>query len=195
MVTALICAFVGRASAAETISPEEQIRRLQIALAVKTAQIEQLRYQVNQAARKNADVLPAVTPMAAGSETRRTLSIAPTASADARAARGMAEAMAARIPGACVAAVKATGSMRPLFDESALLVLEPVSYNSLRVGDIVTYEHPRTHDLIVHRLLEKRADGFWAKGDHNGKMDDTLVTSENYRMRVCGIIYTGDKNP
>ena len=101
----------------------------------------------------------------------------------------MALTVAAQMPGSSVATVRATGSMRPLFDEGALLILESVPYDSLRVGDIVTYEHPETHALIVHRLYEKRGDKYWPKGDHNARMDDAYVTRENFRMRVCGIIY------
>lgn len=87
-----------------------------------------------------------------------------------------------------MATVLATGSMRPLFDQHALLILEAAPYDSLRVGDIVTYVFPGTGQLIVHRLLEKRGDNFWAKGDHNGRMDNAYVTRANYRMRVCGIL-------
>jgi len=193
----LFCAVAGtvRAGAAEQVSAEEQIRRLQAALAMKSAEASQLRSQLDNPSGRATDALPAVTPMAFGSETRRTLAIAPSSNLDHRTAQSIAESTASKVPGSCVAVVRATGSMRPLFDENALLILEPVPFSALRVGDIVTYVHPRTHELIVHRLIEKHSDGFWIKGDHNGRMDDTVVTPENYRMRVCGILYSsGNKS-
>ena len=179
-----------RTSTASVISADADLRRLQDSLATKTAEVEQLREQLRQAQQKQADVLPMVTPMASGTDTRKTLGLAPSSTLTSRTARAVARTMSAQIPGSIIATVQATGSMRPLFDDSALLVLESVPFDSLRIGDIVTYEHSGTHALIVHRLLEKRDGGFWAKGDHNGRMDDSLVTRENYRMRVCGILYT-----
>jgi signal peptidase I len=88
-----------------------------------------------------------------------------------------------------VAAVGPTGSMRPYFDENALLLLEAAPFGELRLGDVVTFFHPRLHVEVVHRLLEKRGDAFWSKGDHNNWMDDVLVTPENYHRRLVGVIY------
>ena len=88
-----------------------------------------------------------------------------------------------------VGTVAPTGSMRPYFDENALLLLEAAPFGELRLGDVVTFYHPRLHVEVVHRLLEKRGDAFWSKGDHNNWMDDVLVTSENYHRRLVGVIY------
>src|SRR5471032_864371 len=55
-----------------------------------------------------------------------------------------------------VATVAPTGSMRPYFDENALLLLEAVPFTELKLGDVVTFAHPRLHVEVVHRLLEKR---------------------------------------
>ena len=56
-------------------------------------------------------------------------------------------------------------------------------------GDIVTYRHPRYGMPVVHRILEKRGDKFWSKGDNNGRMDEVYITRKNYQGRVFGIIY------
>jgi hypothetical protein len=42
---------------------------------------------------------------------------------------------------------------------------------------------------VVHRVLEKRGDRFWSRGDANGRMDDIYITRENFDRRVFGIIY------
>lgn len=89
-----------------------------------------------------------------------------------------------------VSRVAPTGSMKPFFDENALLLLEAVPYDSLKLGDVVTYYHPTLKVTIVHRLVEKRGDQFWSRGDHNGGLDNIYVTRENYQRRLAGIIYT-----
>ncbi len=88
-----------------------------------------------------------------------------------------------------VGTVAPTGSMRPYFDEHALLLLEAVPFDQLRLGDVVTFRHPRLAIDVVHRLVEKRGNAFWTKGDHNVGMDDVYVTPENYHRRLVGVIY------
>ena len=43
---------------------------------------------------------------------------------------------------------------------------------------------------MVHRLVLKDGDKFWAKGDANDRMDSEYVTRENYLRRVFGLIYS-----
>jgi hypothetical protein len=85
--------------------------------------------------------------------------------------------------------VAATGSMRPYFDENALLLMEAVPFSELRLGDVVTFRHPRLGTDVVHRLVEKRGNAFWTKGDHNDSMDDIYVTAANFHRRLVGVIY------
>ena len=108
--------------------------------------------------------------------------------------QALAVATAARylVPGAGVLVVEPTGSMRPVFDERALLLTEPAPFAALRVGDIVTYRHPAHGLPVVHRLAEKRGNRFWAKGDGNARMDDVYITPENYGARVFGIVYASE---
>jgi signal peptidase I len=93
-----------------------------------------------------------------------------------------------------VSAVAPTGSMKPFFSENALLLLEAVSFDELQIGDVVTYFHPERKRTLVHRLVEKRGDRFWARGDHNRKMDDIYVTRDNYQRRLAGVIYMRPEN-
>lgn len=88
-----------------------------------------------------------------------------------------------------ISRVEPTGSMRPYFDENAVLLLEAAPYSELKVGDVVTFYHARLHLIVVHRLLEKRGTVFWAHGDHNSGMDSVYVTPQNYRRRLVGIVY------
>ncbi|HVU24495.1 MAG TPA: signal peptidase I [Opitutus sp.] len=128
-------------------------------------------------------------PIEVGQETRATLSEAPHSALSAESALAVAHLIATRIPGAEVRNVMPTGSMRPMFDERAFIVVEPTPFEDLAVGDIITYLHPRLQVPIVHRILEKREKGFWTKGDHNQRPDDVYVTPANYLKRVVAIIY------
>jgi signal peptidase I len=106
-------------------------------------------------------------------------------------ANALKVATAARfmVPGASMLTVMPTGSMKPVFDERAILLMEPARFDDLKIGDIVTYKHPQYGLPVVHRILEKRGDKFWAKGDNNGRMDEVYITRQNYEARVFGIIY------
>lgn len=86
-------------------------------------------------------------------------------------------------------AVTNTNSMLPTFDANAVLLLEKCGFAALREGDIVTYRANFNNELHVHRLNERRGEGWWPLGDGNGTMDPELVTLVNFDRRVCGIIY------
>ena len=177
----------GNAQTPEGGPVQQEIARLESSLAEETVKVAVLRTLIAQ---RQAAAEPSLRPMAAGGETRRTLAVTPSSTMTMTAAQLVAWSIVGQLPGGTVGTVQATGSMRPLFDEHALLILETAPYDSLRIGDIVTYVHPATGQLVVHRLLEKRGDNFWPKGDFNGRMDNAYVTRANYRMRVCGILYT-----
>lgn len=137
---------------------------------------------------------PVARPIQVGRETRRSLDESPGSTLDANSALAAANAIALHVRGAKVFTVLPTGSMRPLFDEKAFVVVEPARYEELRVGDIVTYLHPKLRTPVVHRILEKRAEGYWTKGDHNSQPDDIYVTPQNYMMRVFAIIYARESS-
>lgn len=118
--------------------------------------------------------------------------IAPTSALDWSAAMKVATAAHYLVKGSTLLTVAPTGSMKPVFDERAILLTEAASYDDLKIGDIVTYKHPRYGMPVVHRILEKRGDKFWAKGDNNGRMDEVYITRQNYMGRVFGIIYSSE---
>ncbi len=117
------------------------------------------------------------------------LGIAPTSALDWNSAMKVATAARFLVKGSNLLTVMPTGSMKPVFDERAILLTEAASFDDLKIGDIVTYRHPRYGMPVVHRILEKRGDKFWSKGDNNGRMDEVYITRKNYQGRVFGIIY------
>jgi signal peptidase I len=132
---------------------------------------------------------PTAYPMEVGRETRETVRQAPSSNLDANSALIAAMTISLQVKGARVLTVAPSGSMTPMFSEKAYLVVEPAAFDDLKVGDIITYEHPTARQMVVHRILEKRGDAYWTKGDHNERMDNVYVTRENYMMRVFAIIY------
>jgi hypothetical protein len=115
--------------------------------------------------------------------------LAPSSGLDRDAATRAAMAARLMVTGGGALNVLPTGSMRPTFDQNAILLTEPARFDDICVGDIVTFKHPSYPVPVVHRVLEKRGDRFWSRGDANGRMDDIYITRENFDRRVFGIIY------
>jgi hypothetical protein len=113
-----------------------------------------------------------------------------SSSLDPEHALRLAKLVCAVMPRSSYCYILPTGSMKPLFGEKVILLLETAPFESLRVGDIVTFRHPRFSTLIVHRLVAGDCTRFRSKGDANRLEDDVYVTRANYRQRVFGIIYS-----
>ncbi len=120
------------------------------------------------------------------------MGIAPTSALDWSSALKVATAARFMVKGSNLLTVMPTGSMKPVFDERAILLTEAANFDDLKVGDIVTYKHPRYGMPVVHRILEKHGDKFWTKGDNNGRMDNVYITRQNFQGRVFAIIYSRD---
>lgn len=126
---------------------------------------------------------------ARGGETPVTALITPTSSLSPGVARIAAANLAALVPGTEILMVLPTGSMRPAFDDNTVLLSEPAPFGKLQIGDIVVFHHRGSGARVVHRIIERRDGGYWTKGDRSARMDDELVTKENYIGRVYGILY------
>jgi hypothetical protein len=134
-----------------------------------------------------------VAPADPGGATWRGGSI-PAASSglQTKEAQRLAQTLALLVPDSTVSLVTPTKSMVPVFDSNAFVLLEKTRYQDLRVGDIVTFRHPNYPLPIVHRIVEKRGDRFWTKGDGNVHMDDVYLTQENFLQRVFAIVYANE---
>lgn len=114
---------------------------------------------------------------------------APASAADERATLKMAQNVAAQIKGARVVEVQPNGSMQPIFEEKAYLLVEPAAYASLRVGDIVTFDDPARNTVVVQRILEKRGDTLWSAADRSGSPGSAAALNPREVSRVFAIIY------
>ncbi len=151
------------------------------------AEISRLRTALNtQIQRANSVVALSDRPGIFGGEREFT----PSSSLPRERAEQIGRIFALMEPGSSYCTVLPTGSMRPFFDEKAVLLMENVPFDQLKVGDIVTYRHPSLGIPVVHRLVIKDRDKFWAKGDANEHMDNVYVTPANYLRRVYGMIYS-----
>ena len=104
-----------------------------------------------------------------------------------------AKLVAGREPGRTPAAGAGT-SMQPVYGDNTMLVISPIDYDQLRPGMTVAYMNQRGV-RVVHRLVQKLADGWQVIGLNNDRVDDDVVTRKN----LIGVIYasfnTMDESP
>lgn len=162
----------------------DEVRRLQALLAERDAEIARLRKVVGGQAVEGT-VATLAEPKSSGKSRE-----AASSSLSLGRAQQIAGLLRVMEPGASVSTVLPTGSMKPVFDEKSVLVMEKAPFEKLKVGDIVTYRHPKLGVPVSHRLIQKDGDRFWVKGDANGRADNVYVTRENYLSRVCAVIYS-----
>lgn len=128
-------------------------------------------------------------------DTEANLAYAPSSGLTREQAKQFAVAMAMGMgKDVVVVGVEPTGSMRPFFNENALLLLEAVPFDQLKLGDVVTYWDDSRNQVVVHRLVYKYGDEYRARGDHNGAIDKICVNRQNYRRRLMGVLYMAPEN-
>lgn len=76
-----------------------------------------------------------------------------------------------------------SNSMEPNIMTNALILVEQVPFESLKLGDIIMY-HTDKYGMVVHRIIEKVDIGYITKGDNNPLKDNWVVTNEMYKSRV-----------
>lgn len=83
-----------------------------------------------------------------------------------------------------------TGSMAPMFYAGDAVIVRPVHFNDLRVGDVVSYRNPQSPKVIVsHRVvaLDESSQVLTTKGD-NVAQSDIPVASHAIEGRVLAHI-------
>lgn len=90
-----------------------------------------------------------------------------------------------------------SGSMEPAIMTGSVVVVQPVSPNALKVGDVITFEPADgTGKVVTHRIVEvveeSSAPTFRTKGDANNALDAFPVRYVNTGWRVIGSVpYAG----
>ena len=74
-------------------------------------------------------------------------------------------------------------SMSPFIKDGDVLILSPIPDSGLRRGDIVAALAPR--ELIVHRIVAKKAGIYLLKGDNNVQPDAMVEQSDVLAVVMC----------
>lgn len=183
----------GAATAGDDVAAlRAEVETLRAQAAEREAKLKQLEARNAELETNLTDVRSAVAIAVTGTPRATARAESPSSTLDWGNAMKVATAARFMVKGSSMLTVMPTGSMKPVFDERAILLTEPAKFDDLKVGDIVTYKHPQYGLPVVHRILEKRGDKFWAKGDNNGRMDEVYITRQNFEARVYGIIYANE---
>jgi signal peptidase len=83
----------------------------------------------------------------------------------------------------CKTLIVKTGSMEPAIKAGAMIVVRPVSFERVKVGNIVTLERP-DGSLNTHRVISRTEEALFTQGDNADIPDSLPVTRENYRYRL-----------
>lgn len=91
-----------------------------------------------------------------------------------------------------------TSSMAPAYSPGTFLVVRPAPFESLRVGDVITYQiESGRPDVITHRIVavsstQKGERTFITKGDNNSLEDDKPVLEVQVRGKLSyAVPYVG----
>jgi hypothetical protein len=93
-------------------------------------------------------------------------------------------------PFAFVSLIGPTGSMIPTLLGGDYVVLAPVPFDSLVLGDIVTYKAGwfKGDGLVIHRLVAKDKAGFIASGDANKRSEpEWRITPASYHAKCVAV--------
>lgn len=99
-----------------------------------------------------------------------------------------AEALAALDPGR-MTVIGSGDSMRPVYGENTVLVLQKVPFESLVVGMNVAYRN-QSGRIVLHRLVERVGSGWRVVGLNNEDEDAERVRPDN----LLGIVYAAFAN-
>ena len=78
--------------------------------------------------------------------------------------------------------------MKPTIISGDGLELYKYKDNSeIRVGDIITYQHPNKSTDVVHRIIKVEKSGVITRGDNNNKIDPYLVRYENIEGKIIAV--------
>ncbi|QLI77683.1 signal peptidase I SipW [Bacillus pumilus] len=85
-----------------------------------------------------------------------------------------------------------SGSMEPEFPTGSLIVVKEVtSPESLKKGDIITFQTKQDQSYVTHRIVGVKGKGankaFETKGDNNMYRDGTLVKADQVAAQYTGV--------
>ena len=79
-----------------------------------------------------------------------------------------------------------TGSMEPNIKVNSIVMLEPVEFKDIEVGDIIRYTSYKGFS-VLHRVKTKTTSYLTTQGDANARPDEFVVTADMITGRVTSI--------
>lgn len=79
-----------------------------------------------------------------------------------------------------------TNSMEPTVMVNGVVVLEPITFEDIEIGDIIRYSSQMGYD-VLHRVIEKEESYVITKGDNNNNPDRLPVFPEQIKGKVTNI--------
>lgn len=75
-------------------------------------------------------------------------------------------------------------SMVPFILHEDVLTISPVSQANPSIGQVVAFIHPSKHNLLVHRVIDKKTSAILIKGDNSPRVVDGWIE----KSQVIGIV-------
>jgi hypothetical protein len=80
-------------------------------------------------------------------------------------------------------------SMSPFIRDGDIVTVSPLTSSSPGVGDVVAFNHPENDKLIIHRVVKKRNNDYYVRGDNAIEVDG-LVRGKN----ILGYVKKVERN-
>lgn len=77
--------------------------------------------------------------------------------------------------------------MNPIIYKDDIVVIK--EQDKYEIGDIISYKDVQGN-TITHRIIEKKEDVYYTKGDNNNTKDDIPIHIENIQGKVISILYS-----
>ena len=69
-------------------------------------------------------------------------------------------------------------SMEPLLEDGDVVLIIPIKFEQVEVGDVVAFQSMR--GMVLHRVVERDEKRLWTKGDNNRDGDPWPVRKGDY---------------
>jgi len=73
-----------------------------------------------------------------------------------------------------------SNSMSPYLKSGDMVIVKPVEFNDIHVGDVLTFSNIKSNDFFTHRVVELNNEKQWiyTKGDANSVKDPTPTSCD-----------------
>ncbi len=69
-------------------------------------------------------------------------------------------------------------SMSPFIKDGDIVTISPLTHSSPGLGDVVAFNRPENEKLIIHRVVEKRNNDYYVRGDNVPEADGLVQAKD-----------------